>query len=287
MMSKLIPRSAVACSLALACAWGVACRSPQNPPKHDRVEPPLPSATPSAMPAPSTSTLALLATAEAPAASVEPRHVETLPPRTRSVLVIGDSLSDPRVGGGGYLRAIERGCPDVVIDNRAKGGFMVNQMRRRFEAQLQSGELGRFTDVIVFGGVNDIYSDLSAGRTFEKISADLAFMYRAAKAAKLRVTAVTVAPWGGFSRYYNPTRAETTRRINAWIAEQRATGLVDVVIDAYGLLSCGDPERLCPDYEPPFKDGLHFGAKGHARLGAALVEQGFPECRSGLDADPR
>jgi lysophospholipase L1-like esterase len=220
------------------------------------------------------------APAEPPAgaASVAQSEPRGEPSQPRRVLVIGDSLSDSRVGGGGYLRALLQGCPAVFIDNRARGGWMVNQMRRRMEKELTPDTLARFTDLIVFGGINDVYSDQTAGRTFDKITSDLAAMYQRAKAANLRVIAMTLSPWGGFTSFYNASRATTTHRINHWIAEQRTTGLVDVVVDANRLLACGDPERLCPAYAHPIKDGLHFGAKGHARLGEALLERAFPEC---------
>jgi lysophospholipase L1-like esterase len=223
---------------------------------------------------------AALASTEPPAGaeSLAPSQPRREPSQPRRVLVIGDSLSDSRAGGGGYLRALLLGCPAVFIDNRARGGWMVNQMRRRMEKELTPDALARFTDLILFGGVNDVYSDQTAGRTFEKITSDLAAMYERAKAANLRVIAVTLSPWGGFTSFYNASRARTTHRINDWIAEQRTTGLVDVVIDANRLLACGDPERLCPAYAHPIKDGLHFGAKGHARLGEALIERAFPEC---------
>lgn len=160
-----------------------------------------------------------------------------------------------------------------------KGGDMVNQMRRRFEQTLApSLARGEWSHVIVFGGVNDLYSDETAGRTVAKIQKDLTAMYAAARAHGATVVALTVAPWGGFERYYSPRRAATTRALNEWIAEQRRAGHVDHIVDAYTLLSCGDPERLCPEYQPPFKDGLHFGAGGHARLGEQLYAQVFQAC---------
>ena len=192
--------------------------------------------------------------------------------------MLGDSLSDPRVGGGGYVAALGKACRSSPIENFAKGGFMVNQIRRRFEAQLLARLPSDFDELIVFGGVNDLYSDETAGRSFEKISADLAAIYRAAKARGTRVIALTVTPWGGFSRYYNPRRAAATRRLNDWIREQSQSGLVDVVIDAYPLLACG--ERLCPEYEPPFRDGIHFGKVGQQKLGDALIQQAFADCRA-------
>src|SRR5882757_8922103 len=77
---------------------------------------------PSAVPVPSTS-----AAPAAPPAASAPAHPIT------SVLVLGDSLTDEKVGGGGFVRILREHCPKVPFDNRAKGGFMVNQIRKRFE----------------------------------------------------------------------------------------------------------------------------------------------------------
>jgi lysophospholipase L1-like esterase len=190
------------------------------------------------------------------------------------VLVVGDSLSDGNVGGGAYLSEALRGCPGVELVNRARGGWMVNQMRRDLERV--EAELGRFSHAVVFGGVNDIYSDETAGRTPDKITRDLEAIYAIAKRHGARVIGITIAPWGGFARYYNPKRAESTRTINAWIAARAASGDIDAAVDAGTALSCGDPERLCPEYEPPFRDGLHFGPAGQKRLGQALARSFAP-----------
>lgn len=315
MLSKLIALAA----LAALCA---SCRSAANQDRADP-KPPRSSAEPQSSPAsadqrpspasaeqrsspaPATS-LAILAPSEGDAlpatgmpstlgqadgtaqqaAPVPRAPPQAQPSRTpRIVLVVGDSLSDTRAGGGGYLRPITERCLGASVHNRARGGFMVNQMRRRFEKELSPRALARYTDLIVFGGVNDLYSDISASRTFDKITADLTKMYRAAEAAGVRVIAITVAPWAGFERHFTPARGAATRRLNDWIHAQRATGLVDVVIDAHSLLSCGDPGRICPEYDRTKSDGLHFGAKGHERLGAALLDRAFPECKSG-EASP-
>lgn len=194
------------------------------------------------------------------------------------VALIGDSLTDFRPGGGGYVRYLEKRCPGSTFSNFAKGGAMVNQMRAR-QLPLVVGEpSSRFTHLIVLGGVNDLYSDQTAGRTPAKIEKDLGAMYDAGKALGLRVVALTVAPWGGFTSYFNERRSAATRELNAWIVEQPSTRTVDVVVDAFALLSCGDPERLCPRFEPPFRDGLHFGALGHEALGQALYEAEFNTC---------
>jgi hypothetical protein len=91
--------------------------------------------------------------------------------------------------------------------------------------------------------------------------------------------AITVAPWGGFKRWYTPERGRNTLTLNAWISEQAANGKVADALDSYSLLSCGDPERLCPELSQPRDDGLHFGKLGHEKLGEALLRGPFRDCQ--------
>jgi lysophospholipase L1-like esterase len=193
------------------------------------------------------------------------------------VAAIGDSLTDPRSHGGGYLEYLRARCPTIEIDNFGKGATMVNQMRRSFEKQVVASPK-HYTHLVIFGGVNDLYSDLTAFRTPAKIEADLGYMYAWGKANGVRVVALTVAPWGGFTRYFNPSRAETTHEVNAWIRQQVGAGTVDQVVDAYALLSCGDPDTLCDRFFTPFRDGIHFGPAGHQILGQALYRAAFSDC---------
>jgi lysophospholipase L1-like esterase len=221
---------------------------------------PAPSAAPSAAPA---------------APSAEP-PTERRPPRPCRVALIGDSLTDERFGGG-YVRYLKARAPASRFVNFAKGGAMVNQMRRQLDAMLVDAE-GQFTHLVVFGGVNDLYSDETAGRTVAKIEADLGLLYSTGKTRGLRVVAITVAPWGGFEKYYNARRGAATLELNVWILAGRARGAVDVAVDAYALLSCGDGERLCPRYTMTKDDGLHFGKLGHEALGKALYDAEFHAC---------
>jgi lysophospholipase L1-like esterase len=232
------------------------------------------SAAPSALPtAPSDAP-----SAEPPAASTARTAGATTNTGHRYVIAaVGDSLTDPRSHGGGYLDYIKQRCPNVEIDNFGRGGTMVNQMRRHFDEEVAASPK-KYTHLIVFGGVNDLYSDLTALRTPAKIEADLSSMYSTAKARGMKVVAITVAPWGGFKRYFNPSRAEATRAVNAWLREQPAQGKVDQVVDAYRLLSCGDPDVLCDRFFKPFKDGIHFGPDGHRLLGEALYRAAFSDC---------
>lgn len=198
-----------------------------------------------------------------------------------TVAAIGDSLTDAKSNGGGYLNYLKKKCPKSRFDNYGKGGQMVNQMRKRFAVDVLgegAPDKPAYTHVIVFGGVNDLYSDLTAGRTPEKIESDLLRMYKAAKGKNMRVVALTVAPWGGFTKYFNASRKKTTAELNKWIGAQVAAKNADHVIDAFSLLSCGDADRLCGKLAEPYKDGLHFGAGGHEVLGKALHDKVFADC---------
>ena len=202
-------------------------------------------------------------------------------PGTRFVVAaIGDSLTDFAANGGLYLKYLRERCPESRFDSFGKGGEMVNQMRRRFVRDVfEKSGAAVYTHVIVFGGVNDLYSDLTAKRTVPKIEADLSAMYAAAREHGARVIAITVTPWGGFSRYYNEARARTTDELNRWILAEGQRGVIDYAVDAYPLLSCGDRDRLCERYAAPFRDGLHFGPEGHKRLAEALAQAVFRQCR--------
>jgi lysophospholipase L1-like esterase len=194
------------------------------------------------------------------------------------VAAMGDSLTDARSGGGKFLDGLRERCPKSRFDNYGKGGQMVNQMRRRFADDLFGPGKPAYTHVIVFGGVNDLYSDRTAGRTPALIEADLTGMYEEAHRHGVKVVALTVAPWGGFTRYFNASRGAATSEVNRWIMGQRDAGAIEAAIDAYALLSCGDATMLCPRFTAPFNDGLHFGAEGHARIAEALLAQVFASC---------
>jgi lysophospholipase L1-like esterase len=175
------------------------------------------------------------------------------------------------------VRYLERHSPKSRFVSFAKGGAMVNQMKRQLDAMLADVE-GNFTHLVVFGGVNDLYSDETAGRSVRKIETDLGALYAAGRERGLRVVGVTVAPWGGFSKWYSERRGAATRELNAWILAGTARGELDVAVDAYSLLSCGEPERLCPRYALAKSDGLHFGKVGHEVLGKALHDAEFHRC---------
>ena len=259
-----------------------ACNSPAPPPAASS-RPPAPTAPAGSasahvtLDAPANVPSSPSASDDEPVPASQPASAAPSASKHYRVAAIGDSLTDPRSHGGRYLEYLRARCPTIEIDNFGKGGAMVNQMRRSFDVQVAASSKP-YTHLLVFGGVNDLYSDLTAFRTPAKIEADLGRMYAWGRAHGVKVVALTVAPWGGFTRYFNPARAEATRTVNAWIREQAKQGQIAQVVDAYALLSCGDPERLCDRYFEPFKDGLHFGPEGHERLGQAVFQAAFADC---------
>jgi hypothetical protein len=100
-------------------------------------------------------------------------------------------------------------------------------MKSRLNAHYASTQ-ERYDYVLVFGGVNDLYSDLTAHRTVAKIARDLESMYRSARNHGSKVLALTVAPWGGFRRYYNERRAVTTRELNEFVRQSPAAGRAEL-----------------------------------------------------------
>jgi hypothetical protein len=277
----------VASGLAVCCAHREAQTLERHPPPSTTREGPQGPALPAASTVPSGSPL--LATAAASTqlrdASAprndEPRAVADLNegapqsridirPRVCHVLSIGDSLTDPRSNGGGYLNAWRARCPQCRFTNIGRGGAMVNQMLSQLRRHLLETN-DQYSHWVVFGGVNDLYSNVTAKRTNSKIERDLEAIYALGQKRGSLVISITVSPWGGFRRWYTDERGSNTIKLNNWIAQEQKAGKVDFVVDSGAVLSCGDPMLLCPNVMAPFRDGLHFGSEGHRRLGEALL----------------
>src|SRR5262249_41161934 len=126
-------------SCAIATVFGKGCRMVDAEPVASPERPIAPqAATPSTAPPP-----------EAPAATVPSPPLPTAAPsvarqaatprgprRVYVVAALGDSLTDFRSHGGGYLRYLKERCPESTFDGYGKGGDMVNQMRRRLGKDL-------------------------------------------------------------------------------------------------------------------------------------------------------
>ena len=187
------------------------------------------------------------------------------------ILAIGDSLTDPQSHGGGFLKPWVAHCPACQVTNIAKGGAMVNQMVSQLKRHLaESTET--YSHWVVFGGVNDLYSDLTAKRTLSRIEHDLSTIYALGHARRSAVIAISVAPWSAFRRWYTEERGANTAKLNQWMREQKMSGAIDFFVDSTPPLTCGNTNELCKELAKPFNDGLHFGPEGHRKLGAVLLE---------------
>jgi hypothetical protein len=187
------------------------------------------------------------------------------------ILAIGDSLTDPRSHGGGFLTPWVAHCPACQVTNIGRGGAMINQMLSHLRRHLNETP-ETYTHWVVFGGVNDLYSDQTAKRTLFRIERDLSSIYALGHSHKSVIVAIGVAPWGGFRRWYTEERGANTATLNQWIREQKTSGAIDVFVDSVPPLTCGSPIELCPELASPFHDGLHFGPEGHRKLGTTLLD---------------
>lgn len=202
------------------------------------------------------------------------------------VAAIGDSLTDTRVGGGRYLAELRKRCPKSRFDAYGVGGQRTDHMRWRLTQDLFGVGLPRrlrkkkphYTHVIIFGGVNDLLAGFLGGRArLRRTERNLSWMYRTAHKHGVKVIAMTVPPWGRL-RGVVDRRVEATEALDAWMFKQKKLGKVDAVFDTYPLLSCGDPNVLCPRYRRFANDNIHWGRRGHKLIGHALFKQVFSDC---------
>lgn len=210
----------------------------------------------------------------APSPAVPAEKPATVPKRRYSVAAIGDSLTDPKSGGGHYLTYLAERCKQSRFDSYGKGGNMVSQMRRRFARDVL-GEGGEkrpaYTHLIVLGGIADIGSSETANRTVEKIQEDLSAMYRMASDKGMKVIALTIPPWGAWPTY-NDDRHAMMLAMNTWIRSPPAH--VAHATDVFPKLVC-EGRKLCPQYA---SDKIHWNQKGHEVVGSLLLSEVFADC---------
>ncbi|MBI3200946.1 MAG: SGNH/GDSL hydrolase family protein [Myxococcales bacterium] len=199
------------------------------------------------------------------------------------VAAVGDSLTDTRAGGGKYLKALSERCPESRFDSYGIGGQRTDHMRWRLADHL----FGRgtplrprpsYTHVIILGGVNDLAAATPREARIDSIKRNLSQMYKTARDRGVAVVAVTIPPWGRL-RGARDKRAEATDALNDWIREQQPSGAVDHAVDIHGLLSCGDPQVLCPKNRRFPNDNVHWGALGHQVVADQLYRDVFSDCR--------
>jgi lysophospholipase L1-like esterase len=217
--------------------------------------------------------LGLLLAAPAPASAAD--HTG----RRYLVAAVGDSLTDPRSGGGRYLRALQQRCPESRFDAHGVGGQRTDHMRWRFAHDVlghgRARPAPRYSHVIIFGGINDLLGSSIHHAPITRSQRNLSYMYRLARKHSVSVVAVTIPPWGRLAGV-DDARARATDALNDWMF---TSAEVDVVADIRPALSCGDSRSLCPRLRRYPNDLVHWNAEGHRLVADVLLQTAFADCR--------
>ncbi len=262
-------------------AWLAACASPEPSSPLDAgveasttvggapsgVAPPLPAG--SAQPI---ATASQSAVADAPPVSSAPQKFRYV------VGAIGDSLTDEKSHGGQYLQVLREKCPKSTFLGFGKGGNMVNMMRKRFLSDVYADgtpEQRKLTHVIILGGLGDILSNETAGRTAKKIGADITIMVGWAHERGAKAFVLKLPPWGKM-KAFNAERGAMTRDVNKWIDGEVREKRIDGTFDTRSVLACGNVDVLCDEHA--WKDGIHWSEKGQRAVGTALHATLFSDC---------
>jgi lysophospholipase L1-like esterase len=173
----------------------------------------------------------------------------------RRVACLGDSLT----ADGGYCRELRRRLPEgSVVRIFGYGGAQSSTIRHHLPEVLA----WRPSDVVVLAGVNDLPAIGGAGVA----ATNLSKIYDAVRSKGIRVVAVQITPWHGYSSAAN--REQNTFTLNDWIAYEAA---VDEVVPTDSL---GDYNyELLSKYDSG--DGLHLNSAGQRALGALIAARGF------------
>lgn len=176
------------------------------------------------------------------------------------ILAVGDSIT---ANNNSYSVQLERTCSQVTVTRKAIAGKSVTWMDEQVTAASLSGQ----DYLIILGGVNDMGSSVAS------ITGKLEQIYDRAKASNVKVVAITLNPWKGYSTW-SPEKHQKTLAVNAWIKSQQGSK-VDYVVDFYELVKDPqDPEQLAPAYNS--NDHLHPTAAAHTVLMNAIIKTIYP-----------
>ena len=206
--------------------------------------------------------------------ALPPRAEAKVVPRRRYVVAaIGDSITDPRVHGGLYMKHLAERCPKSRFDTYGIGGQFVRNLRARFDDDVFGAKKPGYTHVIVFGGVNDLIGNPTATMLADA-ERDLAAMYEDAHARGVRVIALTIAQWSPHSAY----DARMTESLDAWILSQSQDGDVTHAVDVRVPLMCEDQGTVCLQYRRFPIDTVHWNDRGHQVVADAIFHEVFADC---------
>ena len=193
----------------------------------------------------------------------------TTPPRVR-IVAMGDSTT----AGTPAFTSPREAPPDGEGDVTSQYAYWLMQAHPTWEvinqgvnAQRSDVIAARFDEeviakhpsvVVIIAGVNDVYQ----GRGAEHVKAQLADMYRRARAAGIRVVAGTIIPYNTAT----PDQNARMHEINAWIRAQADAGVVTFVDTREAAAAPGNRDLLVSS-----PDGLHPDAAGYRRMAEVIA----------------
>lgn len=173
----------------------------------------------------------------------------------RRIACLGDSVTNQY--GPVFQTADGERCTVVARDG-ASTDVMLDLFRERIRGH-------GFTDLIVRGGRNDIYS----GRGVAHARRHLTTIYEEARRDGMRVVAVSLLPHKGYASWSESIQRQSDE-LNAWIAGAPSDQFVDA--DAH-LASSDDPDRLNLAYDRG--DHLHLSNDGKCALASFIATRAF------------
>ena len=169
----------------------------------------------------------------------------------KKVLLVGDSLSM------GYSPVLRNNDKNNSYTAQVTSGMQAKTMNSKFNDYLKCGG-GGFQTVVIWAGVNDIYSGVSTDKVVSSIQS---IVSKAKKAGAGNVIVVNISPSGAYKKSTDKIKQQT-KDVNSKLNGVGATK----VVDAYSVL--GDPKK--PGYLANPSDGLHLNSKGYSTIAKAI-----------------
>ena len=179
------------------------------------------------------------------------------------IVCLGDSIT---VGYGPRFRTPQSETCTINAVQGRQTSVMLEEFNTTIRGQ-------GFTDILILGGVNDIY----IGRSITQIKNNLSAIYRGAKEGGMRVIGMTVNPTKTYTNrrnpdiHYRPEHQPLIDELDSWIMSNPD---IDVKVDIYSTLEDpANPDATNPRYLSA--DTLHPNAAGYELIASTISERAF------------